>query len=183
MTKKNIHVTLWGSGRMMVLRTQGGCKFDGVAGLGMSWGWRCHGLGEDDGAAGLEKVWVDDIIGSGRTTVLWAWGRCGLMASGARGVWCCCRLRNSVVVFGTAPAWSAVSPAWVGEDGGAWSGSTVVRNDDLEALGMTWWRRGSSREDSMMAWFPGRSTAVRAPGKFLVGNFDSLTARMKASVD
>jgi hypothetical protein len=35
----------------------------------------------------------------------------------------------------------------------------------------------------MMAWFPGRSTAVRAPEKFLVENSDSLTARMKASVD
>jgi hypothetical protein len=52
----------------------------------------------------------------------------------------------------------------------------VVRNDGAEAPKGTQWRHGGSREDSMTAWAPGRSTMVRAPGKFLVGNFGSLTA-------
>jgi hypothetical protein len=39
--------------------------------------------------------------------------------------------------LGTAPAWSMTSLARVGEDGGAQRGSTVVWNDDVEALGKT----------------------------------------------
>jgi hypothetical protein len=65
MTKKNIQCSLAGLVRMTALRAQGRCGFDGVVGSGASWGWRRHGLGEDDGAVGPGASWVDGITGLG----------------------------------------------------------------------------------------------------------------------
>jgi hypothetical protein len=59
----------------------------------------------------------------------------------------------------------------------------VVGNDSVEAPGRTQRRRGGFGEDSMMARAPGRSTTVRAPGKFLAGHFGSLTTWVKAFRD
>jgi hypothetical protein len=67
------------------------------------------------------------IMGSGRIMMLPARGRRRSMvprlgngaeciASRTQGGRCCCGLGNSI---GMVPAWSTVTPAWVGEDGSA----------------------------------------------------------------
>jgi hypothetical protein len=100
------------------------------------------------------------IVGSGRTTALWAQGWRGSMASWAQ-------------------EWHRVHSV----EG---SGRTMllraqerhrgVGNDDTDAPGRTRRRRGGSRGDSTMARAPGRSMMAWVPGKFLAGKFGSLTA-------
>jgi hypothetical protein len=51
----------------------------------------------------------------------------------------------------------------------------VVGNDGVETPGRTRRWCGGSVVDSMTARAPGRSTTARALGKFLAGNFGSLT--------
>jgi hypothetical protein len=72
MTKKNIKVVLWGSGRTTMLQARGGRGFDDVAGSETSRGRWCCRIGEDDGTAGPGMAWVDGIAGSGRTMALQA---------------------------------------------------------------------------------------------------------------
>jgi hypothetical protein len=63
MRKKNIQCNLACLRRMTVLRPQGQCGFDGVAGS------RHRGLREDDDAAGPGTMWIIGIVGLGM-----AWG-------------------------------------------------------------------------------------------------------------
>jgi hypothetical protein len=93
MTMKNIQCSLVGLGRMIALRAQGWCGFDGIT------NFVCRGLMEDDSAIGPGN-------GVGCITS-WAWG--------GR---CCCMLGNGITGMGMTPAWSMESWAHVGEDGG-----------------------------------------------------------------
>jgi hypothetical protein len=83
MTKKNVQCSLVGMGRMMALRAQGRHGFDSVPCPETSRGRQRHGLGEDDGAVGpgmvqvnniMAREWcpVHNIVGLGRTMLLWA---------------------------------------------------------------------------------------------------------------
>jgi hypothetical protein len=83
MTKKNIQCSLAALWRTTTLWAQGQREFDGVVSSRTSQGPRCCELMKDDGAAGLgmarpmascarERCWVHNVVGSGRTTLLWA---------------------------------------------------------------------------------------------------------------
>jgi hypothetical protein len=115
----------------------------------------------------------------------WAWhdrwrhehgNDAGCTTSWDRGGRHCCGLENGVVGLGTMPVWSMAPPARVWEDGGVQRGSTIIENNSVEALRRTQRWRGGAREDSKTARTLGRSTTVRALGKFLAGNFGSLMA-------
>jgi hypothetical protein len=166
--QRKIHCSLAALGRMIAFWAQGWHSFDGVTCFG------CRRLGEDDGTAVLGTAWVDGIACSGT-------------ARGAqrRG------LGEDDVVAGSG----MMSRAWDGAcvvDGvtisgqGRWrrlSVSTMVGNDGAELRGGLDDGVGGSGEDSATTQALGRSTMVRALGKFSAGNFDSLTAWVKAFGD
>jgi hypothetical protein len=99
MTQKKIQCSVTGSRNTTALRAQGWRGFDNIVGSGTLKGRRCHGLGEDDGVAGLGTAWVDDVAGSG-------------MVRGAQHH----GLGNGITGVGLALAWSMASSAQVGED-------------------------------------------------------------------
>jgi hypothetical protein len=81
MTKKNIQCSFVSLGRMTALWAQGWCRFDGVAGSGMTWrcgpgdgvGCQHRGLGNGAGCT-MSQVGEDDVV-AGSETVPRAWGR------------------------------------------------------------------------------------------------------------
>jgi hypothetical protein len=110
----------------------------------------------------LSRAWgrrrVDGVMDLGRTTVL--------RARGLREV-------DGTTSLGTSSTWAMASPTQVREDGSAYGGYYWDQK---------WWC-GGSREDSMRARAPERSTAAQAPVKFFAGNFDILTAWVKTHRD
>jgi hypothetical protein len=154
-------------------------------------GWRHCGLRDGAGSTVLQALWHhrdDNIVGSGRTITLRAWGRRGVdsvMGSGmswAHGGWRCCGPKDSV---GLMVSWSlerrgvhsivgsgTTTVLW-----GRWhhqhgsrkiavrkGGSIVVKSDGAEAPGRTWWwcgLRGGQRRHRLQKKFWWEMLAAR----------------------
>jgi hypothetical protein len=157
MTKKNIqYCSLMGMGRTTVLQAQGRRGFDGIVGSGASQGWRCRRLGEDDGTAGQGTVLVNGVASS-------------RMASGAQYR----RLIEDNIVVGS------------GTSSQSWGWHLRGRRRHQLGSGKMVACKGARPWLRMMARMlrGGLNDGTDALGKFLTGNFGSLTAWVKSFRD
>jgi hypothetical protein len=136
--------------------------------------WRRCRLRDNMGSTASRAL---DVVGSGRTMVLQARGRCGSMASWA---WEQCKEHNIAGSGRTMLLQAQEQRCGLGDDayvvdGVTGSGrrtwwrvraTTLVGNIGAEAPRRTQWWRGGFGENSTTVWALMRSTTAQAPGKF-----------------